>query len=58
MSDREEALIEALRKYARALPVGHENTERGASSYNWIMHCADVLDALRVVMPPHTGDAR
>lgn len=46
---RRDALEEAARHFKEAAagtPLGHENRERGASTYNWLMYCASTIRAL------------
>jgi hypothetical protein len=41
--------IEYLRERAKAAPVGDEQVGRGASTYNWLMHCAELLEIEQLV---------
>ena len=47
---RAAALEEAadhLDKLAKNTPIGHENNQRGASTYNWLRSHADLIRALK-----------
>ncbi len=48
-----EARRDALKKLERhfkeaaaGTPLGHENRQRGASTYNWLIYCASIISAL------------
>jgi hypothetical protein len=46
---RRDALEEAarhLKEAAADTPLGHEDRQRGASTYNWLMYCASIISAL------------
>jgi hypothetical protein len=46
---RRDALGEAARHFKEAAagtPLGHENRQRGASTYNWLIYCASIISAL------------
>jgi hypothetical protein len=40
-----EAALEAYEAATRALPIGHEDKTKGASSYNWRMACLQEIRA-------------
>jgi hypothetical protein len=35
-----------LKEAAADTPLGHEDRQRGASTYNWLMYCASIISAL------------
>lgn len=38
-----EACAAHLESEAKASPLGHENVQRGRSTYNWLAHCARLI---------------
>jgi hypothetical protein len=47
---RRDALEEAARFFKKAAadtPLGHEDRQRGASTYNWLMYCVSTIRALK-----------
>lgn len=38
-----EACVAFLKDKAASTPLGHESRERGASTYNWLTHCASLI---------------
>jgi hypothetical protein len=35
-----------FKEAAAGTPLGHENRQRGASTYNWLIYCASIISAL------------
>ena len=47
---KREALEEVERHFKEAIagtPLGHEDRQRGASTYNWLMYCISTISALK-----------
>jgi len=42
-AEEREACAEHLIAVAKATPLGHENQQRGKSTYNWLVHCAGLI---------------
>jgi hypothetical protein len=44
--DALEKLERHFKEAAAGTPLGHENRQRGASTYNWLIYCASIIRAL------------
>lgn len=55
MTQIENVLAEFERR-TRALPLGHKQPTKGASSYNWRMSCLDEIREIAAALPAPTGD--
>jgi hypothetical protein len=42
-----EELERYFKKAAAGTPLGHEDRQRGASTYNWLMYCVSTISALK-----------
>jgi hypothetical protein len=42
-AEEREECAEHLITVAKATPLGHENQQRGKSTYNWLVYCADLI---------------
>ena len=42
-----EELERHFRKAAAGTPIGHEDHQRGASTYNWLIYCATTISAIK-----------
>ena len=42
-----EELERHFREAAAGTPLGHENHQRGASTYNWLIYCATTISAIK-----------